>query len=442
MSSSCKQKHQHFRSDVHRMLLAADAAQKADIFTYSSGHLGPRSLDQSPPAEEAKPCFWKTSQRKEEGIKRRQAQMLGCVRKKENTSGAAFVDAEVLRSKRDQARDYSSHAGTRKDTSPTETAYSSSNSLSLPLKDVSQKESNCSSVQANLQFSLNDSNHETLDNEGQVEVKLRFEKADTAKQDVREGPKVAEVCKRKLQKELKKLSGLSWPSRDRLAVFSDVFDDVCEGSPVFGRILREIKAEYDLYINHLMDSHSSRDNVTLQALIQDIGEIKISDKDKVDYAEKEVCRLEEEVRGTLEENKRVQDELNNLLAVIQQSSIKNTSLSRNEDSGAAIDHTSIVQFRRLQVLNVLEEIQQLEGELQTKLASTVAAAASERRVKDLKTETINLIASNDRLRTINKDLQKNISLVLDRERPRRAITQMLWSEIHKDLQTDGEFLKS
>ncbi|MED6289332.1 hypothetical protein CHARACLAT_001730 [Characodon lateralis] len=181
---------------------------------------------------------------------------------------------------------------------------------------------------------------------------------------------------------------------------------------------------------------------TLQALIQDISEIKISDKDKVDYAEKEVCRLEEEARGTLEENKRVQDELNNLLAVIQQSSIKNTSLSRNEDSGAAIDHTNIVQFRRLQVLNVLEEIQQLEGELHTKLASTVAAAASERRVKDLKTETIKLIASNDRLRTINKDLQKNISLVLDREKPRRAITQMLWSEIHKDLQTDGEFLES
>lgn len=44
-----------------------------------------------------------------------------------------------------------------------------------------------------------------------------------------------------LTQGLKKLSGLSWPSRDRLAVFSDVFDDVCEGSPVFGRILREIK---------------------------------------------------------------------------------------------------------------------------------------------------------------------------------------------------------
>lgn len=48
------------------------------------------------------------------------------------------------------------------------------------------------------------------------------------------------VCSRHTQK-LEKLSAQSCPSRDRLVVFSDVFDDVCEGSPVFGRILREIK---------------------------------------------------------------------------------------------------------------------------------------------------------------------------------------------------------
>lgn len=31
------------------------------------------------------------------------------------------------------------------------------------------------------------------------------------------------------------------PNRYRLMVFSDVFDDVCDSSPVFGGILREIK---------------------------------------------------------------------------------------------------------------------------------------------------------------------------------------------------------
>lgn len=44
--------------------------------------------------------------------------------------------------------------------------------------------------------------------------------------------------------ELQKLSAQSWPSRDHLVVFTDVFDDVSEGSSVFGRILREIKVVF------------------------------------------------------------------------------------------------------------------------------------------------------------------------------------------------------
>lgn len=258
-------KRQLFGSDVRRKLPAAEAAQKADILTFSSGHLGPRNLN--PPPKDAKPRFWDASRRKEKSLKEGQGQTQGCVRKKENTSGAAFAECEGLRSKQDKARDCSSHAGTRADTSPTEAVYCSLNPLSQPLKDASQKESGRSSVQANLLFFLKDSNHETLDTEGQLEVKLK---------NVKEGVKVAEVFERKLQnvktvtqhdiwklgsdthfyflmlfvcvsvcccltQELKKLSALSWPSRDRLAVFSDVFDDVCEAWPVFGRILREIK---------------------------------------------------------------------------------------------------------------------------------------------------------------------------------------------------------
>lgn len=46
--------------------------------------------------------------------------------------------------------------------------------------------------------------------------------------------------------ELQKLSAQSWPSRDHLVVFSDVFDDVSEGSSVFGRILREIKIVFSI----------------------------------------------------------------------------------------------------------------------------------------------------------------------------------------------------
>jgi len=44
----------------------------------------------------------------------------------------------------------------------------------------------------------------------------------------------------------------------------------------------------------------------------------------------------------------------------------------------------MVQLRRLQVLNVWKEIQQLEVEFRERLVSTDTTAATERRVKDLK----------------------------------------------------------
>uniref|UniRef100_A0A3Q2SWK6 Translin-associated factor X-interacting protein 1 N-terminal domain-containing protein n=1 Tax=Fundulus heteroclitus TaxID=8078 RepID=A0A3Q2SWK6_FUNHE len=450
MSGSRKQKQSRYGSYVCSLLLAAKPGHKEDPVAFPSGHLGSLSMDQTPTPKEAKPSLCTASQRKDEGLNKRQAWPLGRVRKKQNTSGAALEESEVLRSKQDQAKHYSSHGGTRRDTSPTEAASSSSNALPQPLKDASKKESNSSSAQATLQLSLNDSKHATPDVGGQPEVKPRLGDGVTAKQDVTEGAKVAEVCERKLQKvktvtqsmtlgnwaqahvllanawcvcvcvcccltqELKKLSALSWPSRDRLAVFSDVFDDVCEGSPVFGRILREIKTEYDLYISVLMDSHSSQDHV---ASVKDTGEITRSDKE-VEEAGNEVRSLEEKARRAAEENERVQDELKNLPAVTHQehSGMKNTSQSRSEDGGTAVDGADVVQLRTLKLLDGPEE------EARKTPASAVAAAATERLLKD--------------------ELQKSISLVLDREQPGGAITRMLWSAIHKDLQTDGEYLES
>uniref|UniRef100_A0A3P9QK04 Chromosome LG15 open reading frame, human C6orf118 n=1 Tax=Poecilia reticulata TaxID=8081 RepID=A0A3P9QK04_POERE len=329
MSNSSEQKDQHLGSDVQGAQPAAEAPQEADILTDSPGQ--------------------------EERLEEREAQSLGCARKKENTSGAAFVDNEVLRSQQDQARDYSSHAGTREDTAPT---------------------------------------------------------ADRVGAD-------AKMYERKLRKGLKKLSGLSWPSRDRLAVFSDVFDDVCEDLPVFGRILREIKTEYDLYINHMMETHSSQDNVTLQPFVSDVIDYFIVSDKEVEGAEKGVCSLEEEAKSALGENKRAQDELKNFPD--ECSSTQKTSLSRKEDSGMPIDYSDIVQVRKLQVLNVLEEIRHLEEEIHERMACAVANAATERKLKALKAETIHLIVSNDRMRTLSKDLQNNITLVLDREKPKEVV---------------------
>ncbi|XP_073338507.1 uncharacterized protein C6orf118-like [Pagrus major] len=396
MSSSCNPK--CFRSDIHRLLLAAEAGQKADVQAYSSGHLGPQSLNQTQPHREKMSSFWRTSQSHEETpnpLTLQHTKALTSVKENEmKESSMPSAEPDVSRSRQDQASD--------------------------------GKQRFCSSY----------SDQEGLNNKGQLKTKHRFGRQVIAKQDLWAGINVAEMHERKLQKELKKLSAQSWPSRDRLVVFSDVFDDVCEGSPVFGRILREIKTDYDLYVNHLMASQSSLpDTVKHTNTSFVLGSGKVREMELED-AEKEVCRLEEAARRAIEENKRVRNELQNVPAIKgpEDSYMKNISLSELPDS--AVGCSDSIQFKRLQVLNTWREIRQLEEEIEKKLVSTATTTATESRIKDLKSEIMRLIASNDRLKTTNKDLEKKINMVLNREKASKAIRRMLWDEIRCHLQTE------
>ncbi|XP_070834170.1 uncharacterized protein C6orf118-like [Chaetodon trifascialis] len=256
MSGSCKPKASCFGSDIHRMLLAAEAGQKADIKTYSSGHLGPRSLIQSQPQKEKKQAFWGMSQCREENP-----------------------------------------------------------------------------------------------------------------------------------------------------------------NPLTVQQTQRTKTDYDLYVNHLMASQSSLHDTLLNASLRELGNGKEREMELED-AEKEVCRLEQEARGALEENKRARNELQNVPATLspEDSIMKNTSLSGLQDVGNAIGHTSSIQAKRLQVSNTGREIRQLEEEIRERLVSTATTTATERHIKDLKTEIMRLIASNERLKSINKarefDLYPSISSFL------------------------------
>lgn len=120
MSSHCKPKSRCFGSDIHKLWLAAEAGQKADILAYFSRHLGPGG--QSHPHRGKKPSFWRTSQaQKETPIpltlqRTEQTLALASVKKKEIKeslselcSGPVSQENEGLRSRKGQASNRSSH---------------------------------------------------------------------------------------------------------------------------------------------------------------------------------------------------------------------------------------------------------------------------------------------------------------------------------------------
>ncbi|XP_025753052.1 uncharacterized protein C6orf118 isoform X4 [Oreochromis niloticus] len=352
----------------------------------------------------------------------------------EFTSGTALVEPRVLGS----TQDHTSHPERREHISLPQIVYRPSRTLQ---KACSQKKPKSpSDLGVNHHFTLSRSDQDGLNDQDQQEKKKCFGWQVMAKPDLWAGKNVAEMHARKLQEGLIKLSAQSWPSRDRLAVFSDVFDDVCEDSPVFGRILREIKAEYDLYVNHLMSFQSSPRSMVPNVLLllqSPNTSLKVSETE-LDDAEKEVCRLEHEARRALEEKKRVQNESQNISAAMhpKDSDKKNTCQSGLQDTMSVSGYTDSIQVKRLQVMNVWKEIKQLEEELEEKLVSTVTTTATKGHIRDQQTEIMKLIASNEHLRAISKDLENNISAVLNREKASKAIRRILWDEIHQDLQAE------
>ncbi|XP_024153367.1 uncharacterized protein C6orf118 isoform X2 [Oryzias melastigma] len=384
MSSSCRQK-----QGFHRPLQAAGSTQRDDLLTCPAGHSGHSSPSQNQPLKGMKPFCERASQRQEDAPNSQKWKKTS-VKKKiiiKEASIEASMESRVLRSTKNQVK------------YPQEEASSSS------------KQPNESTCSSSIRGGLN--------SEGLSEVK-GFDRKALAQQNIWAGGKLHET---KLMKKLKSVQ--SWPSRDRLSVCGDVFDDVCEGLPVFGRILREIKTDYDLYVNHLMASQSPQHNMLSNDLAEDVGRSKVREKELED-AEKEVCRLEQQATRSLEENKRlrVQHELQNIPATTgpEDRNSKGTSLCEDAD------------FKRLQVLHVAKEVQQLEEEVQEKLVSRVTAAATERHLQEQKAEIMTLIASNHRLRIINQDLENRINAVLQREKGSQATRRMLWDQIYEDLQ--------
>ncbi|KAM3836160.1 uncharacterized protein C6orf118-like [Diretmus argenteus] len=432
MSTSCKPRCCGMRSEIHRLLLAAEAGHKADVLTYSSGHLGPRSLTPLPHTK-TKQSLWRTSQGREQTpnpqtLQQRQTEVRANLKKMKNrlfefTPDSALVESNICRPGQEEATDSASQTDRKEETSPPKMVLNTSNSLLVKPRSPAQTKSPSWEEEGQQRFWISHSHQAGMTKKEQLREMQRFGRQLVGKRDLWElksmaGRKAAEMHERKLQKELKKLSVQSWPSRERLAVFSDVFDDVCEGSPVFGGILREIKTEYDLYLDSIMASLSSLQDMSLNAPVEELNNVRA---EELEEAEEEVSRLEEEAGRALKENERVRNEFQKAMRGPED---RDPPLpGQPQDNGADVFSTEMVQSKRLQVWDVWKEIQELEKEIKEKMVSKITTTDSERCIRDSKVEIMRLRASNDHLKVTNKDLVNNINKVLNQDKASKAFRQ-------------------
>ncbi|XP_053088500.1 uncharacterized protein C6orf118 isoform X2 [Pangasianodon hypophthalmus] len=443
--------------ELKELLRSVEKAHKADIQTYSSGHLGPNRLTHKPLDCRPRKPIWNKPKCKDMGPSR--------VQERSKMEASVEETIDVLHSFTIATTQQKPRIQ-EKPESPSGELLTADLRGALDRTEVAKLRKAKQETCAVSGMVEQDSCLFTHSHEAGLTWRQHFDTQVLRTKDLTtrkclSGREAAKRHERKLQQALRKLPASGGPCRERLTVFSDVFDDVCHGSPAFGSVLREIKTEYDLYTKSLLSSQSplqDKSACTPFGVSTEATELK--------EAAKRVLLLEQEAWRALEENDRyyfinILISLCMLLKTIHRRLFfsfrvrieyedaqakalpdqKENGGSESRDTGQCdedvfsgvkqceLSSIAQVEAKRQQVWEVWNEVQRLQKDIRETMVSTVTTSTLENCIRDSEDEIMNFAASNVLLQRTSKDLKQNISVVLSKAKVSEETKKQVWEEI-------------
>nr|XP_020826084.1 uncharacterized protein C6orf118 homolog isoform X2 [Phascolarctos cinereus] len=238
---------------------------------------------------------------------------------------------------------------------------------------------------------------------------LQFEKDVVAKKDLVEsdftGGKVAISHEKKLEQELQKIHDNTPSQFNRLHVFGNIFEDICNSSLMFGDLLKEVKNEYELYMAILLDSQPSIQYKTLLAQVKGIEKRTVMSSD-IEEARDEVKRLVKVAKEALERNEELRSELELEELLSKTPSTKSESPESEVTEEKMLTLTEKIEEKRCEILSKWVEICALEKNIKTNLTHAGIANIIENSIKSIEDSELRIKESLDRYKIAQEDQQK------------------------------------
>uniref|UniRef100_UPI00398F39F3 uncharacterized protein C6orf118-like n=1 Tax=Pristiophorus japonicus TaxID=55135 RepID=UPI00398F39F3 len=269
---------------------------------------------------------------------------------------------------------------------------------------------------------------------------LEFEKTILMKQDLLKrgmmsGYKTVAKYEWKLSHELMKIDHLPGQNLRRLQVYSDVFEDICQDSTTFCEILREIKAEYDVYLTSLLESQPLDQHKIFQAQLRGMNSRTVKTQ-HVEEARQKVVSLEQEARRALRRNNELRNELEQKLSKSeplpkQQVAEAWPSLKPLKPKEKPLSVVEQVLSLRSSTYKMTVQIQELENELKHSMVPSIITDALQSSLRDTQAEIAKLQKSNQFLRwkikiSSSPQLNKAVDILIG-----ELLTVVIDSQLHR-----------
>ncbi|KAL6076257.1 hypothetical protein STEG23_010589 [Scotinomys teguina] len=273
---------------------------------------------------------------------------------------------------------------------------------------------------------------------------LHFQKEVLPKEDLLKsdftGSKVAENHENKLKEKLRKICTCHPQQFQRLHVFGEVFEDICNSSFIFGDLLKEIKDEYELYMAALLDSQPTAQSKRLLAEVKGLERSPVSSTD-IDQAKEHLRKLEQAALAALEHNDRLRNELEAETQLLQSAKEKSEAFGRSLKDESHLTLIEKVEKRRCEILEKLDEMNALEKHTKETLVHSKVSDITENGIKSVENEALKLETTNRILRKKIKVIENQIKQLIKKSNIGHSERQILWDLIKeyadlKDVEDD------
>ncbi|KAM4865813.1 uncharacterized protein C6orf118 homolog [Thomomys bottae] len=217
------------------------------------------------------------------------------------------------------------------------------------------------------------------------------------------GRRAARELETKLDKALQGLCACRPPQLGRLQVFGEVFRDLCDGSLIFGDLLREVKEEYELYMAILLVTRPSDSGKMLLDQVRVLEKSPVQTKD-IEKVREELRTLAKAARAAVEHNDKLKKDLEmeqRMLQSVKEEMKASEEYISNEDQ---LTLTEKVEKRRCEILDMWDKIQDLSKQLKTAWVHTGISNITVSGIKSLENEA-------ERLETTNSILEKKSNAI-------------------------------
>ncbi|XP_028637306.1 uncharacterized protein C6orf118 homolog [Grammomys surdaster] len=277
---------------------------------------------------------------------------------------------------------------------------------------------------------------------------LSFQREVLAKDDILKydftGSKVAVNHENRLKEELQNICTYNPQQFNRLQVFGEIFEDICNSSLIFGDLLKEVKDEYELYMAALLDSQLTAQYQRLLAEVKGLEKSPVHSSD-IDQAKEHLRKLQQAALEALERNNRLRNDLEAESLLLQSAKEKSELASRKIHDEKQLTLIERVEKRRCEIFEKWDEIKALEKHIKETLVHSRVSDITENGIKSIENEAVKLETANRILKKKIKVIESHVKQLLKKSKVSEEERQVLLDLIREyadveDVEEDSEML--